>query len=351
MKFFFQFLLQAKALLAILLNYLILMKVFQESLEDTTDTDLKARLTGVLFKMKTFDHYFGLKLAYKILEITDNLARALQKKDLTAAEGYHMAMSTVSTLEVLKTDENFESFWHEVNTDRLNFNTHEDNLEEYYIEEPVLPRQRFRPAKVADVLSPIENFSTVEEKYKSHYMQAFEIIITSLTDRFKNDGYSVYMKLESLLFKAANGEDYKSEFKSVTDFYGDDFDIPLFQSQLQTFSVEFKKFKTENIVLNDIVDFMRQPGMSNLLSEVSKALKLLLTSPATNAGSERIFSQLRRTKDYLRNSMGQARLNWIMILNVHKNLTDSLNLAEICNEFISGNDRRLATFGKFEVEK
>ena len=52
---------------------------FEESLEDTNDTNLKARLTGVLFQMKTFDFFFGLKLAYGILQHTDNLAKALQK--------------------------------------------------------------------------------------------------------------------------------------------------------------------------------------------------------------------------------------------------------------------------------
>ena len=330
---------KARAMYSILTNYLILMQVFEESLEDTNDTNLKARLTGVLFQMKTFDFFFGLKLAYGILQHTDNLAKALQKSDLSAAEGYHMAKATTSTLEFLKTDENFLSFWSEV----------KENGEKNDIEEPTLGRKRSRPANVAKALPTIEYFSTVEEKYKSYYMKAFKIIIQSLKERYESDGYTVYMKLENILFQAAKEEDYKKDFKSVTEFYGDDFDIPLLQSQLLTFSIQFKEFKKDKIRLNDIVEFMKQPVMSQLLSEVGKLLKLLLSNPATNAQSERIFSNLRRTKDHLRNSMGQARLNWIMILNVHKKLTESLNLAEICNEFISGNERRLATFGKFEI--
>ena len=154
--------------------------------------------------------------------------------------------------------------------------------------------------------------------------------------------------LESLLLKAAKGKDYENEFKKVTEFYGDDFDPPVLKTQLQTFEVQFKKFKcTGDIVLKDIKEFMLLPGNSHLLSEIDTALKILLTIPATNAESERAFSNLRRTKDYLRNSTGQARLNWLMILNIHKERTAELNLVEVCNEFISAKERRVAIFGKF----
>jgi hypothetical protein len=43
---------------------------------------------------------------------------------------------------------------------------------------------------------------------------------------------------------------------------------------------------------------MRKPGYSELLSEVSIVLKLILVLPATNAQSERVFSGLKRIKTY-----------------------------------------------------
>lgn len=56
-------------------------------------------------------------------------------------------------------------------------------------------------------------------------------------------------------------------------------------------------------------------------SEVNKLLKLILVMPATNATSERSFSALRRLKTWLRTTLTQERLNWCMILHVHKNRT------------------------------
>jgi len=54
--------------------------------------------------------------------------------------------------------------------------------------------------------------------------------------------------------------------------------------------------------------------------------------PATNASSERAFSALRRLKTYLRNTMSQERLNHVMLLHVHKEMTDKLKLADVPND-------------------
>jgi hypothetical protein len=76
-------------------------------------------------------------------------------------------------------------------------------------------------------------------------------------------------------------------------------------------------------------------------------MKLLLVMPATNATSERSFSALRRVKTYLRSSMGQMRLNNLMVLHVHKDLTDALDLNEVGNEFVGNKEVRMRLFGKF----
>ena len=67
--------------------------------------------------------------------------------------------------------------------------------------------------------------------------------------------------------------------------------------------------------------------------------------PATNAGSKRSFSAVRRIKMYLRSTMTQQRLNHLMLLHAHKSHTDSLNLVDVANDFIAGNDHRKHMFG------
>ena len=66
-----------------------------------------------------------------------------------------------------------------------------------------------------------------------------------------------------------------------------------------------------------------------LLSEISTLGKLLLVMPATNAVSERLFSTLKRVKTYLHSTMGDSRLNHLMMLDVHKDRTDAFTLVEV----------------------
>ena len=66
-------------------------------------------------------------------------------------------------------------------------------------------------------------------------------------------------------------------------------------------------------------------------SEVITFLKLILILPATNATSERTFSAMRQVKSYMQSTMTQERLNHLMILHVHRPLTESLDLIEIAN--------------------
>ena len=50
---------------------------------------------------------------------------------------------------------------------------------------------------------------------------------------------------------------------------------------------------------------------------------------------------------YLRSTMSQERLNNLMILHVHKELTDALDLVHVANEFVRANESRVRSFGKF----
>ena len=42
----------------------------------------------------------------------------------------------------------------------------------------------------------------------------------------------------------------------------------------------------------------------------------------------------------------QERLNSLMVIHVHKDLTDKIDICDICNDFVSKGERR-QVFGKF----
>ena len=61
--------------------------------------------------------------------------------------------------------------------------------------------------------------------------------------------------------------------------------------------------------------------------------------PATNATSERSFSVVK---------LCQQSLNNLMVLHVHKELTDSIKLEDIANECVGDSHHRIKVFGKFQ---
>ena len=72
---------------------------------------------------------------------------------------------------------------------------------------------------------------------------------------------------------------------------------------------------------------------------------IYLTIPVITATGERSLSAVRCIKTYLRSTMSQQRLNNTILLNVHKDLRDGLDLPTIARQFVDVNERRRHFFG------
>lgn len=186
-----------------------------------------------------------------------------------------------------------------------------------------------------------------------------DLAVNCITSRFEQPGYTKYMKLESLLVKAASGEDFSKELEEITSIYESDIDIAQLSTQLQilgtNIALEASELDTSRqsqpkaATIRDVLQFLRNLTDSQrlLMEQVCNVAQLLLTLPATNASSERTFSAMRRLKTYLRSTMTQQRLNHVMVLSIHKEMLDELDLHDLANQFITGNETRLRMFGKF----
>ena len=105
-------------------------------------------------------------------------------------------------------------------------------------------------------------------------------------------------------------------------------------------------FATSEFDVSVLVTFLQSLHSSRrkLLGQISTLGKLLLVMPATNAVSERSFSALKRVKTYLRSTTGDSRLNYLMLLHVHKDRTDTLNLVAVANDFVEEKENRKQNF-------
>jgi hypothetical protein len=75
-----------------------------------------------------------------------------------------------------------------------------------------------------------------------------------------------------------------------------------------------------------------------LFPKVYQYLKIGATLPVTVASVERSFSTLKHLKSYLRNSMGENRLNRLANLSIHREIP--IKISEVVNIF-SDKNRKL----------
>lgn len=321
---------RANSLKSVLDNYSVLNALWDECLEERLQADIRARILGVQAQMKSFDYFFGTSLAYLVLRHSDNLSSTLQDKDMSAVGGQEVVKMTVKTLKSLRSDERYKLFWENVCQKASTLG----------VDDPVLPRKRRRPQRYEDGNSTEYHPDSPEVYYKPIFFESIDLIVNCIEQRFNQPGFKTYSQLQNLLFCAIRGEDYKENLQTIMEVYGSDFDGERLDTQLITLSTNFPS--TDNLGLRDIVDYIKElsPAQQLLYNEVIKLLKIILVMPATNALSERSFSQLRRIKNYLRSTMTQQRLNHCMILNAYVNDTDEIDLNDIAKDFIFSEHRQ-----------
>lgn len=78
---------------------------------------------------------------------------------------------------------------------------------------------------------------------------------------------------------------------------------------------------------------------SEFYPSIKELLKIICVIPVTTCTAERTFSSLRRTKTYLRSTIGEDRLNGYMLLNIHRDIKITPN--EVIEEFSKKHTRKL----------
>lgn len=332
---------RADCLKSIIENFDELQELWDWSLQNCSNSEMKGRIQGIKVHSLKFSYCFGIHLAYMVLAHTDNLNQTLQGTQMTAVDAQVISRACVTTLQSLRSEDEFNLFWAKVN----------QFVTKHNVEAPCLPRRRNPSIKHMLGKAPGEHPEKVEDDYRRKYYAVLDTVVSCIKERFEQPDYEIYSSLEQLLVKAAMSKSYEEEFVTVTTFYHDDIDGDLLSVQLKTLpAVIGSSDKSINTFydVRELVKGLKQP-LKALISQVVKIIKLIIVMPATNAVSERSFSAMRRLFTYLRTNMGSNRLNNAMVLHVHKERLDKLSLIDVANDFIKGNDHRKTLFGSFDT--
>ena len=160
---------RGEALQSILKNYNELLELWDWTLQNCKDTDIKSRVRGVKSIMSTFDFIFGCELGVLLLRQTDNLSRTLQNPKLSAAEGNAIAMDVVEVLCKDRNEESFKVYWDKV----------------------VLKKEELMPARLDSGDPSNSHFpASPEESYRNIYLNAFDVTVESIRGRFNHADFN-----------------------------------------------------------------------------------------------------------------------------------------------------------------
>ncbi len=235
----------------------------------------------------------------------------------------------MDVLQSLRDEDHFKSFYARVLLDQARFQ----------VDAPTMPRKRKAPQRFQIGATGGDFHTASEDRYRQMYYEALDFVVQAVGDRFDQPGYRVYRNLQELVLKACKGEAYHDELEAVLDIYKDD--LPRLELEVQLpllkpLCKEIYEELADNFSVHDAVHVLSELSVAErtAFSGVWSVVKLLLVLPATNATSERSFSAMRRVKTYLRTTMTQERLNNLMVLHVHKERVDRLELERVAHEFV-----------------
>ena len=187
--FFVQHAGHGHSLQSVLDNYEVLLSVWEETLDGSLDSEMRARIIGVQAQMLKLEFLFGVRLGALILRHSDNLSSALQHKNMSPAEGQRLSQLSLRVLKKMRYDEDFSAFYQLVLRDQSCVG----------ISAPCLPRKRHAPQRY-EVGSSVGSFhESLKDYYRQIYFGALDHAMEAIHDRFDQPGYRTFHNLEHLI--------------------------------------------------------------------------------------------------------------------------------------------------------
>jgi hypothetical protein len=330
-------------------NYDSLVALFTEMSEGSDCTgEARSKANGYLKQFMAFDTFSGLSLILQIFSRTELVAKKLQSPSLSLSDADQLIGSLRLLWQQQREETNFDQFWTKVTSEAASLS----------LEKPTLPRVH-RPPRRLDSGDAPHMFASPKERFRQVYFQAIDACVAAIDKRFKSVAYRLAHDIEEQLVNAANKKSF--DITHIVEHFTDDLDSNQLHRHLLDIGdiINYIPTKTDEERMMPIIQrkpatisdlillFNDNPTWSTIFPQVKRLISLFLCIPVTTCTAERSFSSLRRLKTFLRSTMTQQRLNHLTLLHVHKDITDNLDLKNICNDFISANEHRRNAFAVF----
>ena len=155
------------------------------------------------------------------------------------------------------------------------------------------------------------------EDYNYHRVNtiftSLDKVLAEIENRFSGNDQDVLCALGDVTLSDSPASD---SFDLVAGYYN-------FDKELQADQRLFNRFKKTHIEKSiktaaGFIDVLHENSLYEITPEFSKVASILAVIPTTSCSAERSFSGIRQFKTYLRDTMGQHRLNSLAIICIQR---------------------------------
>ncbi|KAL6504652.1 hypothetical protein OROHE_023410 [Orobanche hederae] len=305
----------------------VLLKIIEEgtgSIKGDADSAYEA--------MTTFDFIFILHLEKEIMEITDLLCEALQRKDQDIFNALRLVVSTKMLLQKMK-DERWDDLLCLVKSFCQVRNIDIPDLSSYYFSRGARARNE-------------HSDHTLEHHYRVDiFYEAINCQLMELDHRFSDSSMEL-LRLASTLDPKHAYETFRDVCQLVEKFYPEDFsdhEKTIMKMQLLHYDVDVVQHADyrELTSMSELCQWLVRTRREATFDIIYRVINILLILPVSTATTERSFSAMNIVKTRLRNKMEDDFLNDSMVLFIEREIAEKSSLEKIVEDFKVAKDQRV----------
>jgi hypothetical protein len=292
----------------VFVEFLPLIAVF---LEDEAESDVTAN--SFLKSIQDPQFLIALVTVEAVMAHTVEPSRLLQSSNEDIVSAYALINDVRHTIESMR-DAAFGSIFVKAEKLLCEVGSHHESL--------VIPRI----CKLQTRRNNVPHDSPEEYYRRSVFLPFVDHVCSELCNRFGDHSVPIAFGFRELLRGPQVDKNVVLESSKV---FGGDVNEVLLSAELDRWKLSAPTFCS----ISDALRFSESRHLPN----IHTLLLILLTVPVTNAEAERSFSTLKRLKTYLRNTIGQDRLNGLALMCVHNEM--DININTVIEKFSQKNRR------------
>lgn len=354
---------RATSVLSVKRNYSVVIAALTATASDMRNPK-NPEAKGLLSSVTSLDFIVCLSVFSQYLPLINVLSQSLQKADSSIAQSATVAKGVIEELADNRNEDSWTIKWQDIKNFDKEFNLRifqdEDagvsiaagssskpkrprmiskNLDDFVICSSV--GQRNRDYMYSETNNVLKKDNLVKNKYKNiFYYPLLEILTEELKRRFSGEALEIANASEQFIRVDEVGAEPFIKMFSIPEV-----DPNILKAEMAVLRrvVESSGICLQTKPLKEIVAKLMEVVLktgSETYKHFGTLLKIALVLPSNSATCERSFSAMRRIHNWLRCTMGEERMNNLMILHSESDVVRNLELESLVDAYSLKKERR-----------